>query len=145
MGISLPTLAAPSLIAQHDRNTCGKCGNPVSEAVTTEEGGEHMHYAMGKCISSDRRIYGCSSDGYAVVRVWGIDKRGQQINAVITCTTERIARHAAAAALFELGARAQFCIALNKAQRSRFLGEVEETSPPIHQAAAQHACSSTRR
>jgi hypothetical protein len=50
-----------------------------------------MSYAMGECIFSHRRIYGCSSAGdgvRCVVRVWGIDKRGQQINAFL-CTASR--------------------------------------------------------
>lgn len=93
----------------HQRNSMS--GGRFIGTSYREEGEEHMYYAMGECISSHRRIYGCSSDGYVVVRVWGIDKRGHQINAVITCATDRIARHAAAAALEELGARAHVWIA----------------------------------
>jgi hypothetical protein len=45
-----------------------------------------------------------------VVLVWGMNKKGQQIKAVITCATERMARCAAAAVLVELRSRAHFWI-----------------------------------
>jgi hypothetical protein len=95
----------------------------------TLEGRGHMSYAMGECIFSPRRIYGCSSDGYVVLRVWGMDQQGQQINAVITFSTERAARCAAAAALADLGARAHFYIASLKDKALPRLLTKTKTSP----------------
>ena len=59
-------------------------------------------------------INDCSSagdnSGDVVLQIWGIDKKGQPINSLLTCATERIARHAASAALGELGTRVHFLI-----------------------------------
>jgi hypothetical protein len=62
-------------------------------------------------------IYGCSpagDDGGYVVLVWGIDEKGQQIKVLINTCDQKTARHAAAAALADLGAYAHFFIAPTK-------------------------------
>jgi hypothetical protein len=49
-----------------------------------------------------------------VVLVWGMDKKGQQIKVLINTCDQKTARHAAAAALADLGAYAHFFIAPTK-------------------------------
>jgi hypothetical protein len=123
-----------------------------------------MSYAMGECIFSHRRIYGCSSAGdgvRCVVQVWGIDKRGQQINAFL-CTasrnpgitslslrpftfyTLRIAKSAVAQALVDLGTGAHFYIASTKDEDLlRLLVKVKPSSVTHQGAPTQRACFST--
>jgi hypothetical protein len=69
-----------------------------------------MSYAMGEYIFSHRRIYDCSSDGCVAPRVWGWDRKGHQINELITCVTEKLARCTAVRLLDELGPRVHFWI-----------------------------------
>jgi len=74
-----------------------------------------------------------------VVLVWGMDKEGQQIKAVITCATERMARCAIAQGRFELGSMARFWITATKSKEfSRFL-EIVRAVSPIHQGATSSA------
>ena len=111
----------------------------------TPEGGGHMSYAMSECIFSHWRIYACSSAGY-VIRFWGMDKKGQPINSLLTCASARMARCAAAAALVELGSRAHFCIAsLKDKALPRLVTEFKALSAIQQAAPAGHACSTTRR
>jgi hypothetical protein len=114
-----------------------------------EECGEHISYAMDECSFSHRRICGCSSasDGVRyVVRVWGLDKKGQPINSLLTYATERMARCAAAQALFELGSCAHFWfVSMKDEDLLRPLAEVEDSSTTHQVAPTQRACYSTRR
>lgn len=58
-------------------------------------------------------IPSCSPAGESggfVVRVWGIDKKGQQVNSLFSFCTLKIARCAVARGLVELGPRAHFCM-----------------------------------
>lgn len=79
-----------------------------------------------------KAFYGCSSAGDSigyVVRVWGVDLQGHQVNSLLPCAardpgitsqpsftfyTLKAARCAAAEALFALGARAHFWITYKK-------------------------------
>ena len=49
--------------------------------------------------------------GYAL-RFWGMDRKGDQVNSLLTFGTLRAARSAIAASLFKYGARARFWISL---------------------------------
>jgi hypothetical protein len=88
---------------------------------------------------------GFLASGYGV-RIWGIDKKGQLINSLFTCTSARIAQCAATSALGDLGARVHFLIRpMNGEDLQRLLPETEAS--PLNQQAAptQRTCSSTRR
>ena len=97
-----------------------------------------MAYAMDECSFSHRRICGSSSAGDDVgyvVQVWGMDKKGWPINSLLTYATERIARCAAAQALFEFGSCAYFWfVSMKDEDLLRLLAEVEDSSI-THQAA----------
>ena len=72
--------------------------------------------------------------GYAL-RFWGMDRKGDQVNSLLTFGTLRAARCAAVRVLFELGPRVHFCIASTKDKAlPRLLAEVKD-SPVNHQAA----------
>ena len=48
-----------------------------------------------------------------VLRFWGMDRKGDQVNSLLTFGTLRAARCTAVRVLFELGPRIHFWIALN--------------------------------
>ena len=85
---------------------------------------------INDALRNHQRIYGCSpagDDGSYTVLICGMDEKGQQIKALITAHDQRTARHAAAAALLELGARVHMCIALMKAKpMPRLLTETDQ-------------------
>jgi hypothetical protein len=106
-----------------------------------------MAYAMDECSFSHRRICGCSSAGVGVgyvVRVWGMDKKGQPINSLLAYATERMAHCAAAQALFELGSCTHFWfVSMKDEDLLQLLAEVEDSSTTHQVAPTQRACFST--
>src|SRR5947208_2384885 len=74
-----------------------------------------------------------------VLRFWGMDRKGAQVNSLLTFGTLRAARCAAVRVLFELSPRVHFCIASVKDKALlRLLAEIKASPEPTrpHQHSA---------
>jgi hypothetical protein len=71
-----------------------------------------MPYTINEYSLGNQRICAGRTEGkgWYVVRLWGMDRTGEQVNLLLTFDTLKAARSAIAAALFKYGARARFWI-----------------------------------
>ena len=71
-----------------------------------------MPYSINEGSLGNQRICAVRAKGKGcyVVRLWGMDRSGEQVNLLLTFDTLKAARSAIAAALFKYGARAHFWI-----------------------------------
>jgi hypothetical protein len=71
-----------------------------------------MPYTINGCSLGNQRICAGREEGkgWYTVRLWGMDRTGEQVNLLLTFGTLRAARCAAVRVLFELGSGVHFLI-----------------------------------